>query len=76
MSWTIWTAWRTGEDGEKVEEVHRFEEKEGAVSRIRDYGFCPETLAEVATALGFTFRTRGYRLPDQAIEWDAEKRNR
>ena len=59
--------WRTGEDGEKVEEFHRFEEKEGALSRIRDYGFCPETLAEVATALGFTFRTRGYRLPDQAI---------
>ncbi len=68
--------WRVGEDGEKVEEFWRFEEKEGGVTRIRDYCFCPETLAEVATTLGFTFRARGYRLPDQTIEWDTERRNR
>ena len=37
--------------------------KEGSVARIRDYCFCPETLTEIATILGFTVRLRGYRLP-------------
>ncbi len=68
--------WRTREDGEKVEEFWRFEEKEGRVARILDYCFCPETLTEIATILGFTVRLRGYRLPDQVIEWDTERRNR
>lgn len=61
--------WRQTADGEAVEEVWRFVEENGQIARIRDYCFCPETLAEVAASLDLPYRTRGYRLSDQVLDW-------
>lgn len=68
--------WRGDATGEAVEEIWRLEEEDGRVAGIRDYCFCPETLAEVAGELGWPLRTGGYRLPDQAIAWDREQREK
>jgi len=43
--------------------VMRFEESEGRVSRLRIYGFCPETMREVAERLGTPVLTGIYRPP-------------
>ena len=43
--------------------VMRFEEVEGRVSRLRIYGFCPETMREVAERLGTPVLTGIYRPP-------------
>jgi RNA polymerase sigma-70 factor (ECF subfamily) len=43
--------------------VMRFEEVEGRVSRLRIYGFCPETMREVAQRLGTPVLTGIYRPP-------------
>ena len=66
--------WRKTEGGEAVEEFFRFEEQDGRLAWIRDYCFCPETLAEVAADLRLPVRTRGYRLSDQEIGWDRARR--
>jgi RNA polymerase sigma-70 factor (ECF subfamily) len=40
--------------------AERFEEEDGYVSRIREYFYCPETLAEIAAELGSHARPHGY----------------
>ena len=54
---------RTKGGVEAFEELWRFEQEEGRVSWVRDYSFCPETLAVVAEHFGLTLRTNGYRCP-------------
>jgi len=49
--------------GEALEAVMRLEEEEGRVSRLLGYGFCPETVREVAETLGLPVRTGMYRYP-------------
>ena len=51
---------------EALEQVLRFEEVEGRILRIRGYAFCPETMREVAAALGLPVRTGLYRYPTAA----------
>ena len=48
---------------EALEQVLRFEEVEGRILRMRGYAFCPETMREVAGALGLPVRTGLYRYP-------------
>ncbi|MBM4382865.1 MAG: RNA polymerase sigma factor [Deltaproteobacteria bacterium] len=55
-------------DGDWLCGITRFEEVDGRVSRIRSYGYCPETLAHVAAALGLASRTRHYHQPPQILE--------
>ena len=64
--------WRDGSDGEAIEELWRFEEEDDRIARIRDYCFCPETVAEVTSSFGLPHRSLGYRLPDQVIQWVQE----
>lgn len=40
--------------------AERFEEEDGYVTRIREYFYCPETLAEIAAELGSDARPHGY----------------
>ncbi len=51
---------------EALEVVFRFEEQEGKISRLRAYGFCPETVRAVGAALGLHVRTGIYRAPTPA----------
>jgi RNA polymerase sigma-70 factor (ECF subfamily) len=45
--------------------AERFEEEDGYVTRIREYFYCPETLAEIAAELGSHARPHGYhQAPD------------
>jgi RNA polymerase sigma-70 factor (ECF subfamily) len=48
---------------ESLDVVVRLEEEDGRVSRLRSYGFCPETVREVAAALGVPVLTGIYRAP-------------
>ncbi|HVN36726.1 MAG TPA: RNA polymerase sigma factor [Myxococcota bacterium] len=48
---------------ESLDGVHRLEEEDGRVSRLRSYGFCPETVREVGEALGLPVLTGIYRAP-------------
>jgi len=47
--------------------VERFEEEDGRVARIREYFYCPETLAEIATELGSHPRQHGYHQPPEVL---------
>jgi RNA polymerase sigma-70 factor (ECF subfamily) len=49
---------------EALELVMRLEEVDGKIARVVSYGFCPETMREVAAALGVEARTGAYRIPD------------
>jgi RNA polymerase sigma-70 factor (ECF subfamily) len=51
---------------EALEQVLRLEEVDGRILRIRGYAFCPETMREVAAALGLPLRTGLYRYPTPA----------
>lgn len=46
-----------------LNEVHRIEEIDGKIARIRCYCFAPDTLAEVAQDLGLVALRRPYRSP-------------
>jgi RNA polymerase sigma-70 factor (ECF subfamily) len=48
---------------EALEQVLRLEEVEGSILRLRGYAFCPETMREIADALGLPVRTGLYRYP-------------
>lgn len=50
-------------DGKLVTSVTRLEEEDGHVASIRSYQFCPETVAEVAAALGMKAARLPYRGP-------------
>jgi RNA polymerase sigma-70 factor (ECF subfamily) len=49
--------------GEALEGIFRVREEEGRILRILSYSFCPETMREVAEALGLPVRTGMYRYP-------------
>ncbi len=49
--------------GEALEAAVRLDEEDGRVSRLRSYGFCPETMRALAEALGHPVRTGLYRAP-------------
>ena len=40
--------------------VNRFEEQDGAIARIREYAYCPDTINEVAAELGVKAAPRKY----------------
>lgn len=58
----------SGRDGRKVlSGVTRLEETDGGISRVRDYYYCPETLALVGEAIGLPVETRGYHQPANVV---------
>ncbi|NKB33247.1 MAG: sigma-70 family RNA polymerase sigma factor [Pseudomonadales bacterium] len=60
--------YRTLNGVEGLNEVHRLEELDGVITRVRCYCFCPETLRVVANDLGSTAvqRRLGYRSPSMS----------
>ena len=44
-------------------EIHRIEESDGRITRVRCYCFCPDTLRVVADRLGLQALPRPYRSP-------------
>lgn len=54
---------RTLDGREGLNEVHRLEEQEGRIARIRCYCFCPDTLRVVGEHLGIHALARPYRSP-------------
>jgi hypothetical protein len=54
---------RTLHGVEGLDEVHRLEEVDGRIVRIRCYCFCPDTLAAVAADLGMAALRGPYRSP-------------
>ncbi len=58
---TLWSH----EDGEHVRGVSRFTLSDDRIAGITTYMHSPELIAEVATELGLSFRSNGYR------NWDA-----
>jgi RNA polymerase sigma-70 factor (ECF subfamily) len=57
---------RTLDGVEGLNEVHRLEETDGVVTRIRCYCFCPDTLRLVGEHLGIPALARPYRSPGGA----------
>ena len=55
----LWETPTAGGD-EAVGDVLRAESRDGAITRLRWYYFCPETLAEVTGRLGLPLRDHGY----------------
>jgi hypothetical protein len=54
---------RTFDGVDGLNEVHRIEEIDGKIARIRCYCFAPDTLAEVAQDLGLVALRKPYRSP-------------
>jgi RNA polymerase sigma-70 factor (ECF subfamily) len=54
---------RTLDGVEGLNEIHRVEELDGRIVRVRCYCFCPDTLATVAEDLGVRALRRPYRSP-------------
>jgi len=54
---------RTLDGAEGINEVHRLEEVEGRIARIRCYCFCPDTLRALGDHLGLPALRRPYRSP-------------
>jgi RNA polymerase sigma-70 factor (ECF subfamily) len=54
---------RTLDGSEGINEVHRLEEVDGRIVRIRCYCFCPDTLRAVGEQLGLPALRRPYRSP-------------
>ncbi|HTR63540.1 MAG TPA: sigma-70 family RNA polymerase sigma factor [Candidatus Binataceae bacterium] len=53
--------WQAPRSASVLAGVNRFEEVEGRIARIWEYHFCPDTIAEVAAALGAKAMNHGYR---------------
>jgi RNA polymerase sigma-70 factor, ECF subfamily len=53
--------WYAHEDGDAVRAVARLETDEDRLSRLRNYFFTPDVIAEVCRELGVPFRVNGYR---------------
>jgi RNA polymerase sigma-70 factor (ECF subfamily) len=53
--------WTKDAGQEVVSSILKLDERDGAVSRLRHYFFCPEVLAEVCEELGAPVKTNGYR---------------
>jgi hypothetical protein len=56
---------RTRRGREKLEQVVRIDEEDGRITRLRDYGFCPDTTAALGRALDLPFRRGPYRYPTE-----------
>ena len=54
---------RTLDGAEGLNEVHRLEEQDGRIARIRCYCFCPDTLRTLGEHLGVPVLRRPYRSP-------------
>ena len=52
---------------EALQVVFRFEEQDGRIARLRTYGFCPETMHEVAEKLGLPVFTGLYYAPEPPL---------
>lgn len=55
---------RTLDGVEGLNEIHRIDETDGRIARIRCYCFCPDTLQTVADELDLVALPRPYRSPD------------
>jgi RNA polymerase sigma-70 factor, ECF subfamily len=53
--------WYAHEDGEAVRAITRIEAAGDRVSRVRNYFFTPDVIADVCGELGLPFRLNGYR---------------
>ena len=53
--------WYRHADGPAVRAVTRVEAEDDRLTRIRNYFFNPDLLAEICTELGVPFRVNGYR---------------
>jgi RNA polymerase sigma-70 factor, ECF subfamily len=53
--------WYDHADGEAVRGINRIESAEGRISRLRNYFFTPDFIAEVCGELNVPFRVNGYR---------------
>jgi RNA polymerase sigma-70 factor, ECF subfamily len=53
--------WYAHEDGDAVRAVARLETDQDRLSRLRNYFFTPDVIAEVCRELGVPFRMNGYR---------------
>jgi RNA polymerase sigma-70 factor (ECF subfamily) len=79
----VWYSALDNPEASVVREAMRFEEVEGRVARLRFYCFCPETMAEIAGALGTPLKTLGYgvwapeflslRKEEEFLKWRAEQ---
>ena len=47
-----------------LNEIHRIDEVDGCIARIRCYCFSPDTLRALASELGLAALPRPYRSPD------------
>jgi len=57
---------RTLDGVEGLNEVHRLEETDGRITRVRCYCFCPDTLRLVGERLGIPALAPPYRSPGGA----------
>jgi len=55
-------------EGSALEEVWRFEEEDGRIARVRDYGFSPDLVSHVADILRLPFRPVAYRFKPDVYE--------
>lgn len=53
--------WYAHEDGEAVRGITRVETSDGRLSRVRNYFYTPDVIAEICQELGEPFRVNGYR---------------
>ena len=53
--------WQAPRSASILAGVNRFEEDDGRIARIWEYHFCPDTIAEIAAALGAKAMNHGYR---------------
>ena len=53
--------WYAHTDGEAVRAMTRIEADEGKLSRVRNYFYTPDVLAEICAELKLPFRSNGYR---------------
>jgi RNA polymerase sigma-70 factor (ECF subfamily) len=60
---TLVLGYRTLNGVEGLNEVHRIEESDGRIARVRCYCFCPDTLAVLGEHLGKRALPRRYRSP-------------
>ena len=54
-------SWYKHTDGEAVRAITKLDSDGQGVSRLRNYFYTPDVIADVCTALGVPFRTNGYR---------------
>lgn len=53
--------WYAHADGEAVRDVARIETADDRVTRMQNYFFTPDVIAEICTEIGVPHHTKGYR---------------